>query len=87
MSRSAVVQSRIIEDLLDTSRFVAGGLSLRVAPLDLVSVVRSAVDAHAPEAAQKNVALTFAPRLPLLRVDGDADRLRQIATNLIGNAL
>jgi signal transduction histidine kinase/DNA-binding response OmpR family regulator len=78
----------LIEDILDFSRVEAGRTTLNEEPLDLVALAEGVVELLAPKAQDKSLALaTYAsPDLPA-RVIGDADRLRQILTNLVGNAV
>src|SRR5438874_349454 len=55
IERNAVAQAQLIEDLLDVSRIVAGRLRLDVVPLDLVGVIRAAVDVVKPAADAKQI--------------------------------
>lgn len=78
---------RMVDDLLDVSRITHGKLHLERAPLDLSAVARSALDAVAPAFRDKGVRLLnegFDARLPMF---GDAGRLEQVLSNLLGNAL
>jgi two-component system sensor histidine kinase BaeS len=74
-------------NLLDLSRIDAGIYPLDVRWGDLRDPVRSAVEAHAEQAEQRGVSLAFeVPTSPLmLRVD--RERIVQLLSNLIGNAL
>ena len=56
-------------------------------PLDITAVARACVASAQPLASKHGIDLTIecAPKLPL--VDGDAQRLRQVFDNLIGNAI
>jgi signal transduction histidine kinase len=77
---------RLIHDLLDVTKAEQGKLSIRRDVIDPAAVVREVVASHEPIAASKQVAFetTIADDLP--QVCGDADRLAQALTNLIGNA-
>ena len=91
---TAVVQAeaesllRIINDILDFSKIEAGKLLLDEIDFDPRQVVESVVTALAPGAAARAVALTsfVAPDVPA-RLRGDPIRLRQVLTNLVGNAV
>ncbi|HEU4405323.1 MAG TPA: ATP-binding protein [Polyangiaceae bacterium] len=85
--RNARAQAKLIEDVLDVSRIIAGKLRLQARPCDLVEVVRAAVDALQPAADAKGVAVDvrLAPSAPGLT--GDPDRLQQIVWNLLSNAI
>jgi PAS domain S-box-containing protein len=77
----------LINSVLDFSKIEAGKLELQSAPFEVETIVEGAADVVAELARTKGVALhTYVdPSLPPLR--GDADRLRQIIMNLLGNAV
>lgn len=77
----------IVNDVLDFSKIEAGKMELHDSEFDLQAMLRSCVDIIAIRAAQKRVRLTCAidPSLPDT-VTGDPVRLKQIITNLLGNA-
>ncbi len=79
---------RMINDVLDLAKIEAGKLELRPAPFSLPDLLRDIAAAHAPAAAAKKLAfvLDAAPDLPSW-VQGDAQKLRQILDNLVGNAI
>ena len=86
IERNARVQARLIEDLLELSRVEQGKLVLSVGPVEMVRVIEAAIDAVRPAADAKGVRLQ-----PVLdshaTIVGDADRLQQIAWNLLTNAI
>ena len=78
--------SRLVTALLTLSRADAGGLERSFQACDLVSIAAQSVAAHAARALENRVNLQLdAP--DNLRVMGDADRLREVADNLLDNAL
>ncbi|MBS0632747.1 MAG: response regulator [Verrucomicrobia bacterium] len=79
---------RMINDVLDLAKIEAGKLTLRPAPFALGDFLRDIAAAHAPAAAVKQLAFTadLAPTLPAW-VEGDAQKLRQVLDNLLGNAV
>jgi signal transduction histidine kinase/CheY-like chemotaxis protein len=87
IERSARVQARLIDDLLDVSRIVAGKLTMRVAEVNVVAVARAALDAVRESAERKGIELLadFEARPPL--VLGDPERLQQVLMNLLVNAV
>jgi signal transduction histidine kinase len=87
IERNAMLQARLIEDLLDASRIVVGKLRMERRVVDLVSAVRAAVDVVRPFAMSKSVEIvTLLDRSPIA-VTGDLHRLQQIFWNLLSNAI
>ncbi len=78
----------IINDILDFSKIDAGQLELSPAPFQLAEAVEDVATLVSARAAEKNLELIVRvdPHLPAAYV-GDAGRLRQIVTNLMGNAI
>ena len=88
IERNAIAQARIVDDLLDVSRIITGKLRIEVAPVVLQRVVQAALDAVRPAAEAKGVVLTPPPACPDARpILGDADRIQQVAWNLLANAV
>jgi signal transduction histidine kinase len=86
IERSASVQKKLIEDLLDLARVQTGKLRLSMRTLDLAGAVTAAVDSMRPAAGAKSIAVvTHAERG--IGVSGDPDRLQQIVWNLMTNAV
>jgi protein-histidine pros-kinase len=78
----------IINDILDFSKIEAGQLHFEEIDFPVIDVVADAMKALAVHAEEKGLEMLFAvdPRLPV-RVRGDPLRLRQVITNLVGNAI
>jgi PAS domain S-box-containing protein len=74
----------LVERLFDVSRVQAGRLELAVAPVDLVSIVRDAVEAVAVLPNAPTIRIS-APRAQML-VQADRGRLEQVFANLLSNA-
>jgi signal transduction histidine kinase len=87
INRNAMLQARLISDLLDVSRIVSGKLRLDIKSVDLHSVVQAAVDAIRPTAEAKNVHLQAALGTDLQSLTGDPGRLQQVISNLLSNAV
>jgi protein-histidine pros-kinase len=79
---------RIINDVLDFSKIEAGHLSLEQVEFSLVSLLGDTMKSLALRAYQKGVECFYyiSPDVPAVLV-GDTTRLRQILTNLVGNAI
>jgi signal transduction histidine kinase/PAS domain-containing protein len=76
----------LIDQLLDLAALESGHVELAEAPVDLTGVVRDAVGAVAATAAERRITVHGDTAVPVT-VRGDAARLRQVADQLIGNAL
>jgi PAS domain S-box-containing protein len=87
IERNAQSQTRLVSDLLDVSRIVAGKLPLERRSVDLCAAVETAAAAFAGEAREKGIELELTLDPQTGYVDGDTDRLQQIVRNLIANAL
>ncbi len=75
----------LINDLLDASRIQASGLRLDYADVNLEELARKVADAYRLQTDRHQIELDFAAALPL--VWGDEERLRQVLTNLVSNAI
>ena len=78
--------ARLLDDLLDVARITRGKLQLRKQPVDLGTVVDTAVEAARPliTARKHGLAVDLPPDLPTL--DADPVRLAQVLSNLLTNA-
>jgi signal transduction histidine kinase/ActR/RegA family two-component response regulator len=85
--QSALFQSRLVDDLLDVSRAVSGKLHVDLRPLDIETVLRSALEAIAPAALAKQIVLDRRGARVAVEVDADEARLRQVLGNLLANAV
>lgn len=87
IARNAAAQQRLIGDLLDASRIVAGTFRVEMREVEIASVVREAIEAVELKARAKNIRLQTNFQEAALPVNGDAGRLRQLAANLLSNAV
>lgn len=78
----------LVNDILDLSRIEHGAIELDIADMALIDTLNKSVDIFKRQAESKGLALIkdFASDLPL-KIVSDELRLRQIVTNLMGNAL
>ena len=84
---SADLLLEMVNDILDFSLAESGRLEIRATPFSLRACVSSVATLHGQAMAQKELRFTthFGDELPD-RVSGDAVRIRQVLTNLLGNA-
>jgi CheY-like chemotaxis protein/anti-sigma regulatory factor (Ser/Thr protein kinase) len=76
---------RLVDDLLDVSRFTRGRIELKKEPVELSLMVARAIETVSPLLEQRSHRLEVA--VPSgLTVDGDAGRLQQLLVNLLTNA-
>ncbi|UBF28922.1 response regulator [Kovacikia minuta CCNUW1] len=87
IERNAVVQSQLIEDILDVSKIIRGKLNLKCAPINLVSVVEGAIDSVRHQLESKEIQLETLLDAATGRVQGDPFRLQQVIWNLLTNAI
>src|SRR5215216_4948800 len=87
IERNAWLQSRLIDDLLDTSRIATGKLHFEPKPTDLNVIVRAAVDTVRTSAAARNIELSVSLYPTSLIIMGEPVRLQQIAWNMVSNAV
>jgi PAS domain S-box-containing protein len=87
IERNAAAQMQLVEELLDLSAMVAGGLRLNVTRVDLREVIGGAVETVRPAADAKSlrINLSISPDVPQLAAD--PGRIRQVLWNLLSNAV
>ena len=86
--RSSESLLTIINDILDFSKIEAGKLTIEPIPFDLMRAAHEVAEVLAPKAAESDVDVLLDYGEDLARhVVGDPGRIRQIVTNLLGNAV
>jgi CheY-like chemotaxis protein/anti-sigma regulatory factor (Ser/Thr protein kinase) len=83
---NATRQAKLIDELLDLSRIVAGRATLDPQDVDLATLIAGVADSFVPIAASNDVELRMSG-LPHVFVHGDPRRLEQVFFNLLSNAL
>jgi two-component system CheB/CheR fusion protein len=86
MERQIVTMARLIDDLLDISRISLGKVELKRAPVNVTTIVESALEVTRPamQLARHTVTVDI-PAAPIF-LDGDVTRLAQVLGNLLHNA-
>lgn len=85
--RNARMQSLLIEDLLDMSRIIGGGLRLNIREAENLDFIRSAIETVSPEAGTKNVTIDLRVESEAGPIAVDPDRMQQVIWNLLSNAI
>ena len=78
---------RLVGDLLDTSRIQAGKLELRIERCDLLAIVREGVEAQRAAWPDRAIILDVAAGGGTIPIHANADRVGQVITNFLTNAL
>jgi CheY-like chemotaxis protein/two-component sensor histidine kinase len=81
------MQVRLIDDLLEISRVIAGKMRLTVHEVDLKEVVLAAIATVEPAVTAKNITILSVFDEPTIRVLGDSARLQQVVWNLLSNSV
>lgn len=79
--------SELIENLLDVSRFERGVIPLNRRPLVLQDVIQDVTAVQQAEAAQRHITLVLRLLAGMVEVYADPQRIAQVLTNLISNAI
>ena len=87
IDRNAKSQAQLIEDILDVSRVITGRLQLNMGPVDVASVINSAIDSVQLAADSKGIHLEVTLDPSVRHTVGDASRLQQVVWNLLANAI
>jgi len=78
---------RLVEDLLDVSRFERGVISLQPVMVDVQALVNSVAAMQTPEAERKDIAVRLDFPSDRTEIYGDPERIVQVITNLVVNAI
>jgi signal transduction histidine kinase/PAS domain-containing protein len=82
----ASIQSHLVKDLLDISRVQTGTLKLLIIPCNLVSIVQEAVEERRRAAPSRVIHLSL-PDNGIVVIHADAERIGQVVTHYLANAL
>lgn len=87
--KNSETQNRLIEDLLDVARLISGKLELDHVEVSLIEVVTESIESAKPAADSRDLSFKFEhdPERDMARIIGDRNRLRQVFSNLMTNAI
>jgi PAS domain S-box-containing protein len=85
--RSSDRMSALIDDLLQAASIESGRLKVELSRQDVLPLVKETLDALAPLASEKSIRLDFEVPDELSPIRADRQRLIQVLSNLIGNAI
>jgi PAS domain S-box-containing protein len=77
--------TRMISELLDLERMKLGKMTLHLSQVDFNTILEDAAERTRPTASHHHVVMQLEPDLP--PVEGDYDKLIQVVTNLVSNAV
>jgi signal transduction histidine kinase/ActR/RegA family two-component response regulator len=87
IERNVASLSQLIDDLVDVSRVASGKFRLDVRPIDLMPVIRAAVEAQRPASDARQIRLQLVLDERAGAISGDSERLQQVMSNLLSNAI
>ncbi len=87
IDRNAKVLLTLVNQMLDISKLEAGAVPVRLTRSDINVYIRYIVELFRSVAATSKISLTYTPCEPSPEIDYDPEKVMQIVTNLISNAL
>jgi CheY-like chemotaxis protein len=87
IDRSTRMQAQLIDDLLDMTRIATGKLKLNLQVVSVGETINEVIRANLPAAAAKNLTLEEVPLDMEMFAKADPERLAQIFSNIISNAI
>ena len=87
IQRNAMLQTQLIEDVLDVSRIIRGKLNLQPTFIDLKTTINDALDTVKLAAQAKSIAIETKFDQNIGLIHGDATRIQQVVWNLLSNAV
>jgi signal transduction histidine kinase len=78
---------KLVNDMLNISRIESGRVTVALQKSDIVGLVKEVIEDVGPRASEAGVSVSLVPPPPLPAVLADADKIKEVLFNLIGNAL
>jgi PAS domain S-box-containing protein len=87
IEKNAMLEARLIDDLLDLTRIEHGKIALEMQPFDAHAALRDALVTIQAEAEEKHLSLEVGLGAPASQIIGDSGRLQQVFWNVLKNAV
>jgi signal transduction histidine kinase len=87
IQRTVGSMDRLIRDLLDVTRMESGQFAIQRAPIQIERLLRETLELFESEALRRKISLSCDPLPEMPALMGDYDRLAQVLSNVLGNAL
>ena len=87
IERNVLLETRMVDDLLDVNRVQRGAVILSFEKLELLPLLRAAIETSAQDMEKKTLRFEIIDTAQPLFVDGDAGRLQQVFRNIFSNAV
>src|SRR5439155_27049284 len=87
IERNALLQAKLVDDLLELTRIARGKITLDVTTVDLGQAIHAAVEAFSDPAKARDIRLEIVETDEPLLIKGDEFRLQQVFRNVLSNAL
>ena len=87
IERNVMIQSRLVGDLLDMSRIIAGKFQLELTVMDALAPMWAALEVVRPAAEARKITLAVPAHDARLWITGDLGRLQQVFWNVLSNAV
>jgi hypothetical protein len=87
IQRAARRMERLISDLVDVASIESGTLSVRKGPVDLTHIVSEVMELMQGQARERSIEVNSDVEAGIPIIMGDHDRLMQVLSNLLGNAI
>lgn len=87
IERNVNTQVQLVNDLLDVSAIASGGLAMQLRPLEFSTIIEWTAEQLLPLARSRGIDIELRLDKTLDTISGDPDRLSQVVSNLLGNAL
>jgi len=87
IEKNALLEARLIDDLLDITRIAHGKLALEMQRLDVLALLREAESTVSSDAIEQGLSVQTALHSDKCEVVGDSGRLRQVFWNILKNAM